>query len=295
MRTQCVPSRVVAVLWFCSAAIHCCYSEISATNSWGNHNRRQHRVANRSVFAENLRRACLRYRTIAEVCEGIGINRQQFNKYLSGAALPNTLTLERICRFLNVTHGSLFSPPEAQPEFMSQQQFAPSALLNFLSPKDQDFDLQVIELPTGNYLVYTPFLPIPGMLVRSLLKIRHTEFGKTFARITKLANHNTKSKPLAQGRHTGPIFASDTEIYLLGRNRYAPRQLSLMALKKSSVYSSVFLTGLVITQTVGLGAALKCCVVAARDVNGPRSLLSSIGLIHESDPKVDPVIWSALK
>ena len=41
-------------------------------------------------FAENLRLLCSHYASVAEVCRRIGMNRQQFNKYLSGASTPGT-------------------------------------------------------------------------------------------------------------------------------------------------------------------------------------------------------------
>ncbi|HEY5364153.1 MAG TPA: helix-turn-helix transcriptional regulator, partial [Aestuariivirga sp.] len=69
------------------------------------------------IFAENLRRECSQYRSIAAVCEGIGINRQQFNKYLAGGTIPNVLTLRRICNFFNISEQQLFiDPQEPAPE-----------------------------------------------------------------------------------------------------------------------------------------------------------------------------------
>ena len=66
-----------------------------------------------SKFAANLRRKCANFGSIAEVCRGVGINRQQFNKYLAGNSIPNALTLRKICIFLDIQEQSLFFDEEA--------------------------------------------------------------------------------------------------------------------------------------------------------------------------------------
>ena len=62
-------------------------------------------------FADNLRALCTRHGSIAAVCRALGMNRQQFNKYLSGSTLPNVATLEKICGFFRIESESLFHDP----------------------------------------------------------------------------------------------------------------------------------------------------------------------------------------
>ena len=45
-------------------------------------------LADIDAFTVNLRAACATRRSISEVCREIGINRQQFNRYISGEARP---------------------------------------------------------------------------------------------------------------------------------------------------------------------------------------------------------------
>lgn len=61
------------------------------------------------VFAANLRARCLSRGTIADFCKLAGINRQQFNRYLSGAAFPNPSTLARISTCLEINEEELFA------------------------------------------------------------------------------------------------------------------------------------------------------------------------------------------
>ena len=60
-----------------------------------------------SDFSTNLALLCRHYRSIAEVCRRIGINRQQFNKYLGGQVHPSRHNMQRICDFFGVTESEI--------------------------------------------------------------------------------------------------------------------------------------------------------------------------------------------
>lgn len=53
-------------------------------------------------FSKNLRFLCNERVSISQVCREIGINRQQFNSYLSGRAKPSGHNLTRISAYFNV-------------------------------------------------------------------------------------------------------------------------------------------------------------------------------------------------
>jgi transcriptional regulator with XRE-family HTH domain len=248
----------------------------------------------KAVFAENLRRACSQFPTIKIVCNGTGINRQQFNKYLAGSSIPNSATLEKICAFLDVTQESMFSL-SFKPK-METKRKGPSNKFGFLLPQDRDFDTEVPEFPAGNYLFYSPLQKIPGMIARSLLKIRNDHGGKSFIRISKLANAETRlTRRFGLGRHSGSVFSNETDIYLLGRNRFAPRQLSLIVFEKSAIISERCFTGLAITKSIGGLTALKFCAIQAEKETSAKNLLSLVGTIHESDSSIDPFVSVSLK
>jgi len=64
-------------------------------------------------FAENLHHLCARERSVADICRRIDINRQQFNRYLSGANRPSAYNLQRICRFFEVQEHEMLLPHDA--------------------------------------------------------------------------------------------------------------------------------------------------------------------------------------
>ena len=57
---------------------------------------------NRRDFPKNLRYLCEGYPSITDVSRAIGVNRQQFNKYLTGPTIPSPRTLARICEFFDI-------------------------------------------------------------------------------------------------------------------------------------------------------------------------------------------------
>lgn len=46
-------------------------------------------------FSKNLRLLCSYYKSIAELCRQLSINRSQFNKYLNASSTPSTYILRR--------------------------------------------------------------------------------------------------------------------------------------------------------------------------------------------------------
>ncbi len=59
-------------------------------------------------FSSNLRNLCTEKPSITHVCREVGINRQQFNRYLSGEGLPSAYNLRRICNYFGLKEADLF-------------------------------------------------------------------------------------------------------------------------------------------------------------------------------------------
>lgn len=76
-------------------------------------------------LSENLRLLCSHEKSTSEVCRAIGINRQQFGKYLVGTSRPSRHNLKRICDHFGILPTDLFLPHD---EFASRIEFRSSAL-----------------------------------------------------------------------------------------------------------------------------------------------------------------------
>ncbi len=64
----------------------------------------------RNMFGANLRTLAESYSSISELSRQLGINRTQFNRYLSGESFPRPDVLARICSFFGVDARVLLEP-----------------------------------------------------------------------------------------------------------------------------------------------------------------------------------------
>jgi transcriptional regulator with XRE-family HTH domain len=86
-------------------------------------------------FTINLRALSAEFGSISAVSRQANINRQQFNKYLSGKSRPSAQTLDRLSRFFSVSNTELLLPPERLTELRqrkSNQDEVPEPLLHAL-------------------------------------------------------------------------------------------------------------------------------------------------------------------
>jgi len=66
----------------------------------------------RNMFGTNLRHLARNYPSISELSRQLGINRTQFNRYVSGESFPRPDVLDRICNFFDVDARILLEPVE---------------------------------------------------------------------------------------------------------------------------------------------------------------------------------------
>ena len=64
----------------------------------------------RGIFGANLRILSSRFPSIAGLCRELGINRTQYNRYLSGESFPRPDVLQRICAFFDTDARILLEP-----------------------------------------------------------------------------------------------------------------------------------------------------------------------------------------
>lgn len=64
-------------------------------------------------LALNLRILCSYGRSTSDICRRLGLNRQQFDRYLTGKTQPSLSTLRRICDFFGVDEAEILMDPRA--------------------------------------------------------------------------------------------------------------------------------------------------------------------------------------
>ena len=122
-------------------------------------------------LGRNLALLCSFQPSIAEVCRRLGMNRQQFNKYLNGSAVPSRRNLRLICDFFGVTESEIILEAPEFSEIISirnlnkeESVLGPAnAAVNSLLRASEAMDRY-----EGFYYRYFPSYGYPGKFVKSL-------------------------------------------------------------------------------------------------------------------------------
>ena len=132
----------------------------------------------RGMFGRNLQILSAAYPSVAGLCRELGINRTQFNRYLSGESFPRPDVLHRICQFFGVDARILLEPVDG---------LAPSVHDLLSHPELEGFfgseplDIPETDFPSGFYrFVRRSFLD-DTQLVLGLVLVKRRD-GYTFLR-----------------------------------------------------------------------------------------------------------------
>ena len=132
-------------------------------------------MAAKPNFATNLRLICDQHRSVAHVCRSLEINRQQFNKYLSGQIYPSKHNLKRVCEFFKLSEDELNLEPRAFAELVSHTSYQTD-----VDTGTSEIEKTLASLPgsleamaryEGFYYCHFHALGYPGHLIRSLVQI----------------------------------------------------------------------------------------------------------------------------
>lgn len=122
----------------------------------------------RGIFGRNLRALCNQRGTVSEVCRNLGINRAQFNRYLSSDSFPRPDVLFKICTFFEVDGRILYQPLEeltnTQPDLVNHPE-----LKEFFGPTSTDLPEHVF--PSGFYRFVRRSFMSPNRYVLGLVYV----------------------------------------------------------------------------------------------------------------------------
>lgn len=131
---------------------------------------------------KNLRLLCSYHKSIADVCRQLGVNRSQFNRYLSGETLPSLRLMRRMCDFFGVEEAEMLLP---HGQFSELVRLKPSetgvrAEKNLVAAMAEDIRLSSsadLDNYIGHYFTYYNSMSHPGKTLRSLTRLYRTPYG----------------------------------------------------------------------------------------------------------------------
>ena len=168
-------------------------------------------------FRTNLTYACSLFPSVAEVCRRIGINRQQFNKYLSGQMRPSRRNMRRICDFFGVTEWEMLLEEDRFRDLISvrrvpvrnEEMTAPLHHIEALYRESADMQRYL-----GYYYRYFYSFGRPGKITRSLAAISDSG-GRYFWKNIEIARDEVIGSGHNTSKYTGAAFYLGERIYIL--------------------------------------------------------------------------------
>lgn len=125
----------------------------------------------RDMFGANLRRLSKRYSSISELSRQLGINRTQFNRYLSGESFPRPDVLDRICRFFGVDARILLEPVESLTT--NNHVISGPFLSDFLANGTRNIPEEFF--PSGFYCFYRRSFLNTSLFLRGLVHVSRSD------------------------------------------------------------------------------------------------------------------------
>ena len=243
-------------------------------------------------LAHNLTRLCGRAVSIAAVCRGTGINRQQFNRYLNGQSIPSVANRKKICRYFKVTETELFRAPGAirgpsGPDVPASSPRRPpwshaevGAVLKLLYADSRP------SIAPGIYTAHFSQLRERASVVQSTIVVRNDENLTTFRRVTGMTERRGSWWGQFLGDHRGVIVERAHWLYFVGLNARGVLEPTLLVLRwlpgahpMLGGYASVNATA---------GPAPVAAIVSRSDLS-LRQAMRAAHAYSSDDPALDPL------
>lgn len=168
-------------------------------------------------LCRNLSLLCSYHPSIAEVCRGLEINRQQFNKYLAGNSHPSRRNMRRICDFFGVSESELLLDPGQFEDIIAlkRKPLQQEALSKPLRHLDKlYYHSQDLEKYLGYYFRYFYSFGNQGKVIRSLALI-YREDGKYYWKNIEILRDPETGRSQGMNKYEGVLFYLADRLHIL--------------------------------------------------------------------------------
>ncbi|SDT15263.1 helix-turn-helix domain-containing protein [Pseudomonas oryzae] len=253
-------------------------------------------------LGHNLRLLCSHYRSIAEVCRKLGLNRAQFNKYLAGQSRPTPYNLKRICDFFGVEDYELGLPPEQFARLVGArggeagQPAAGDPLLDLWQPLREHSSS--LARYCGYYFEYANCMSVPGQILLSLVQLRQEGGDFLFERQERQGRgREGEAEDWVRCRYLGAAFYLQDRLFLIDYESLTGNEMSQTILIPSFKSRIGRLNGLKTGVSSG-DRRTPACTRVVWDYLGPEinrvSAYRQVMLYSPDDPRIDADIRQRL-
>lgn len=247
-------------------------------------------------LGQNLIYLCGFYPSISEVCRQIGINRQQFNKYTSGAVMPSLFILKRIADFFGLEVEEICLPHDNLRALFKIRKSAEivevpvgNRLLEDITMFSQQFS-EPLDKYEGYYYRYYYAYDLSGRVVRSLFRLSKADGFYVTRHIERIFHPASAGKHKTAFKYSGFATGLSNCIFVL----------EFESLMKSCIAHAVFpiiprpgqryLFGLQtsLSTTLGRPAASRVVLERIRPNVAVRKMLAHCGTFEPNSPELEP-------
>lgn len=252
-----------------------------------------------SEFGKRLRIKCKTFGSVAEICRGLSINRQQFQKYLDGTSLPTPAVLRKICAYLRISESELLgeSASASRLDAITFAGKASGALATafrnisqltggILSAGPDGFN-------PGNYFCYFPLQGNDSTLLRSLVTIMQRGDALYFRRLTLFPKKPGSVQFVARGKNSGVVIRNGQGSFLVGISTEAPFSPSIIAFDPD-IDTIHIRSGIALVRTARSHFGCRVMLHALSSDIGIRDALRLLGPVHLNDDSVPRLIATSM-
>ena len=249
-------------------------------------------------LAQNLRLLCDYEKSVSAVCRAIGVNRQQFSKYLNATSRPSPYNLQRICEHFGVRTADLLLPHD---EFSDRMQFRPDPTGGLISAQKRSAlsdafpgDRQALRRYLGYYLTHYHSFSWDGYVLRAVTYV-YEEDGLILAKTIE-RTRDPHDDVLYLSKYNGQLSLLGNRIFVVEHQALANDAIVETVLYPDARSQLTLLRGV----TFGLSSKqrnpyVSRCVWKYLGTNvDQRRVLHATGLISRGSNQVDPKIMRIL-
>jgi len=246
----------------------------------------------------NLKFLCQQRGSISGICRALDLNRQQFNKYLSGQTLPNPATLRKICAYFGVTEESLLQNPAMVRVSLGDHAAVAKARTGDSAPifklLEDIMSTKTTSLAPGYYFAYYPWTRDPDKAIRSLVFVDRKDGYTLFRRYTSLREPGTTSKYFHIGRYRGVVIEEQSTLFFLARNRTGFRDISLMSFQKIMPNSNSLMVGVALVMAPWGPMSSRVTMEFVGANLAFREALSRCCILELDSKDIDPIVRASI-
>lgn len=248
-------------------------------------------------FVNNLKLACSYYPSVSEVARKVGINRQQFMRYLSSESYPSRHNLRKLCDLFGVDEFELLMPVHQFRNLLRLKKERDEGLVKLpplLPPLLQLVQRQRAELSKnlGYFHVYYLSASRPGSVLKSLIHIYEWQEFTLYKRIERLKVPDSKGQAELY-KYSGMVGVVGDRLHLIDQETLTGSELTHTILYPSYRNRITYLTGL----TVGVSgndahrpSASRIALEYAGKTVNLRRAIADCGLFAPENPAVPAVL-----